>query len=125
MTVIQLTLILLIVGVAGLLLWFKLKGRVTDEQVRQYLSEGALVVDVRTEGEYKEQHVEGTVNCPLDRIVEVVQMTVEDPEQVILCHCESGGRSAMAVARLKRKGFKNSFNLGSYQRAEALLAASQ
>ena len=125
MTVIELILLFLVLGAGGLLLWFQLKGRVTDEQIREYLREGALVLDVRTEGEYKQQHVEGTMNIPLDRVVEVIQSTVEDPEQVILCHCESGGRSAIAVARLRRSGFKNSFNLGSFKRAGALLAPDQ
>lgn len=125
MTTIELVLLLLVLGVVSLLLWFQLKGRVTDEQIRVFLSQGALVVDVRTEGEYKQEHVAGTTNIPLDRVVEVMQSTLNDPEQVILCHCESGGRSAIAVARLRRSGIKNSFNLGSIKRAAALLAPDQ
>lgn len=113
-----------IVGSGCLLLWFQLKGRVTDEQIREFLSGGALVVDVRTVAEYDERSVTGTINIPLDKVVELICETATDTSQVILCHCESGGRSAIAVARLRRAGYTNAFNLGSYKRAAALLESS-
>ncbi len=103
------------------MLWFKLKGRVTDEQIREYISEGALIIDVRTSREYEEKHLSNTINIPLDQVIEQIRSQVPDPRQLILCHCVSGGRSAIAVARLKRAGYINSFNLGSYNRAAALL----
>ena len=112
--------VIFIMGVGGLLLWFQLKGRVSDEHIRDYLADGALVVDVRTKGEFEQRRVEGAINLPLDQVVEGIRSTVSDDSQVILCHCESGGRSAIAVARLRRAGYANAFNLGSYKRADAL-----
>ena len=113
-----------IIGSGFLMLWFQLKGRVTDEQIREFLSEGALVVDVRTRGEYDERSVSGAINIPLDKVVELICETTTDKSQVILCHCESGGRSAIAVDRLRRAGYPHAFNLGSYKRAAALLKSS-
>lgn len=107
------------------MLWFKLKGRVTDEQIVSYLKDGAIVVDVRTSVEVAERRVDGTINIPLDKVVEGVVSSVPDKSQIILCHCESGGRSAIAVARLRRVGYAHAFNLGSFNRAAALLNAQK
>ena len=110
-----------IVLAGGLMLWLKLKGRVTDEQLRDYIAEGAMVVDVRTLEEYEEGHLDQTIHIPLDQIVERIRSQGTDSQQLILCHCVSGGRSAIAVARLRRAGYHHAFNLGSYNRAAALL----
>jgi rhodanese-related sulfurtransferase len=46
---------------------------------------------------------------------------VKDKNQVLLLHCLSGTRSAMAKIKLKKMGYPNAFNLGSYGRAEGIL----
>lgn len=125
MTLGQLIFILLILGVGALFLWYKLKGRLNDDQVRQFLQDGALVLDVRTEKEFRERHVDGAVHVPLDRLPGGLTDVEKDKNRVILCHCLGGGRSAIAAARLRRAGYPNAFNLGSLKRAATLVEAQQ
>jgi rhodanese-related sulfurtransferase len=46
---------------------------------------------------------------------------VQDKNQVLLLHCQSGMRSGVASKRLKRLGYAKAFNLGSYSRAARLV----
>jgi rhodanese-related sulfurtransferase len=105
----------------GLFLWFKLIGRVSDKQVKDYLTAGALVVDVRPQKRYVQEHLAGVENLSALSIGESIGQFASDKTQVILCHCESGGLPAIAVHQLRKVGYKQSFNLGSYKRAVSLL----
>ncbi len=74
-------------------------------------TEGAVLLDVRTTEEYREGHIEGSVNLPLDRI-DGVSSTVKDKNTPLFVHCLSGGRSGQAVAFLKKMGYNNVKNIG-------------
>ncbi|MDA0347868.1 MAG: rhodanese-like domain-containing protein [Verrucomicrobia bacterium] len=111
----------LLVFSVGLLLWFKLIGRVSDQQVKDYLAAGALVVDVRPPKRYAQKHLAGVENVSALSIGKSIGRLSGDKARIILCHCESGGLSAIAVHRLRKAGYKQSFNLGSYKRAASLL----
>lgn len=113
-------LIILVVGL-GLFYWIKRIGRLSDTQAEVYLAEGALVVDVRPPSRYAERHLDGVINLPSISIAEAVESRVNDKSQVILCHCETGGLSGIAVRQLRKAGYANAFNLGSYKRAASLL----
>ena len=88
---------------------------------RALLEKGARVIDVRSEGEFQERHLPGAVNVPLDRLRDEIVRHAPDKEQPLLLHCLSGARSAMGKASLRKMGYRNAFNLGSYGRAEKLL----
>jgi rhodanese-related sulfurtransferase len=51
-----------------------------------------------------------------------VPSEVRDKTKVLLLHCASGIRSNMARKKLVDIGYKNAFNLGSYQRAEKIVS---
>jgi len=44
---------------------------------------------------------------------------------VLLLHCAAGVRSAMAMKALRGLGYKHAYNLGSYDRAASIAAASE
>jgi rhodanese-related sulfurtransferase len=48
--------------------WNKLFGGAPAINYAALVLEGALVVDVRTPGEYNSGHIKGSVNIPLDRL---------------------------------------------------------
>ena len=98
---------------------------VSAETAREYLAKGALVIDVRSTGEFSSGHVTGAVNIPLDDLRESLPRRVQDRNQVLLLHCLSGGRSAIAKQQLKRMGYRNVFNLGSINRARKIVVAGQ
>ncbi len=72
---------------------------------------GAVLLDVRTAEEYRDGHIDGSVNVPLDRISSI-ENTVKDKSTPIYVHCLSGGRSVQAVAYLKQIGYTNATNIG-------------
>jgi len=65
--------------------------------------EPPLVVDVRTEREWSEQRIDGSVNVPLSRLAERLDELPRDRPLVV--HCASGYRSAIAASLLQREGF--------------------
>src|ERR1035441_3226571 len=85
------------------------------------VEEAARVIDVRSQGEFQERHLPAAENIPLDRLREEIARLAPNVEQPLLLHCLSGTRSGMGKAQLKKMGYRNVFNLGSYGRAEKIL----
>lgn len=71
----------------------------------------ALLLDVRTEEEYAQGHIEQSVNLPLARIEEAPNIIL-DHELPIFVYCRSGARSETAVKQLKSMGYVNVTNIG-------------
>ena len=61
------------------------------------------VVDVRTRVEYEQGHVPGSINIPLNEVVEREAEVIALPESILFC-CLSGGRSGQATAYFQGKG---------------------
>jgi phage shock protein E len=93
---------------------------VTAETARQHLAQGALVIDVRSPEEFRSDRVPGAINIPLGELRENLPQEVKDKNQVLLLHCLSGGRSAIAQQQLRSMGYINVFNLGSLARAKRI-----
>lgn len=71
----------------------------------------AVLLDVRTQDEYKNGHIEGSINIPLQNIYSA-QTIITDFNKPIFVYCLSGGRSAQAASVLKSMGYKNVENIG-------------
>ena len=74
-------------------------------------NEGAVLLDVRTEEEYRNGHIDGSVNLPLDKVYSIENI-VKDKNTPLYVHCYSGSRSGQAVAYLKQMGYTNAKNIG-------------
>lgn len=71
----------------------------------QIINHGAILVDVRTEEEYNENHIDGAVLLTLDTIdEETVADVVKSKDDVIIVYCKSGNRSHQAYQKLKDLG---------------------
>lgn len=115
----------IIVGtVIAAFLIFKQSNAVKPATAREGLKKGALVIDVRSESEFQERHLPGAMNIPLNRLGEEIARRAPNKEQALLLHCLSGTRSGMGTSVLKKMGYQNVFNLGSYGRAEKILGRS-
>lgn len=76
---------------------------------------GAIVVDVREPGEYQAGHLLGAINIPRGvlefRINGIERLKgLDDAErfrQPIYVYCRTGGRAALATARMQEMGFIN------------------
>lgn len=75
---------------------------VTVEEMAEAKEDGAPVIDVREPDEYEAVHVPGAVLVPLGQVVDRVGEVPRD--QPVYVICQSGGRSAKAVAWLRTQG---------------------
>jgi rhodanese-related sulfurtransferase len=66
---------------------------------------GAIVVDVRTAGEFNGGHIDGSMNIPLDEIRNKTEELKKKNRVIITC-CRSGNRSGMAESMLKSAGIE-------------------
>ena len=114
------TLIVAVVIFAALILMRHL-GQARPDAVRALLRKGAMVIDVRTEEEYRAGHLDGTVNIPLSDLSRRIAAESPDKDQPLLLHCASGARSGAARRMLAGMGYRQVLNLGSYARAERLI----
>ena len=64
-----------------------------------------LVLDVRTEKEWVQGHVEGSLNVPLGKLAERLDDVPKDRELAIVCR--SGYRSSAALSLLESQGRQN------------------
>ena len=72
---------------------------------------GAVLLDVRTPQEYREGHIPGSQNVPLQQLDKVEEVT-ENKDTVLYVHCRSGARSRQAVSLLQAMGYTNVHNIG-------------
>ena len=117
--------LLIFAGVAAVFFLFKRAGRITPKAALAHLKNGALVIDVRSAGEFKSGHLPSAINLPLDEIETALPRRVKDKNQVLLLHCASGMRSGMARQKLRRLGYVNTFNLGSFARAGEIVTSTR
>jgi rhodanese-related sulfurtransferase len=117
----NLTTTLVIAAVAAAILMLKKNGQISPKNARAHLKNGALVVDVRSAGEFNSGHLPVAINIPLDEIETALPRQVKDKNQVLLLHCQSGMRSGMAKKKLNGMGYANAFNLGSLSRAREIV----
>ena len=78
------------------------------------VKDGALLVDVRSQGEWDDGHLEGAVLIPHDQVKSRIAEFGEDKARPIVVYCKVGGRAGMAESALKKAGFTSVINGGGY-----------
>jgi len=91
----------------------KLFSTAAPVNLEELIHKGALLVDVRSNSEYFDEHVKGSVNIPLDHIQKQLAKFL-DKEHIVV-FCRSGNRSARAKSILNRHGITNVTNGGSWE----------
>ena len=67
----------------------------------------AVVIDVRTVGEFAAGHIEGAINVPVEQIeTGILSVKGLKKDSQILVYCRSGRRSAYAKGVLEKMGYK-------------------
>ena len=77
------------------------------------VKKGAVIIDVRTNGEYSGGHIPKSINIPLDQLNKRMNVIKDKNTPVITC-CASGIRSAAARKILLANGFAEVYNGGSW-----------
>ena len=89
-----------------------LKGPDINQGVKEYsTTDGAVLLDVRTPDEYRQGHIPGSKNVPLQSLDEVTSF-VNNQDTPVFVYCHSGARSAQAVSVLEGMGYTNVKNIG-------------
>lgn len=77
------------------------------------LQQGAIIIDVRSKGEYNSGHIQNSLNIPVDALRQNLGK-LKDKNQIIITCCASGMRSASAKSILKANGFSEVYNGGGW-----------
>lgn len=80
---------------------------------KELIAQGAVILDVRSPGEFSSGHARGAINVPLGKISGYAQKQ-KNKDQVIITCCASGMRSSNAKGILQENGFKNVYNGGPW-----------
>ena len=106
--------IILILLVVGYLV-FTLLGTASDEDIRKHLEiPSTVVIDVRSAGEFRGGSFPSALNIAHSDISSSLNRLPQDKKNPIIVFCASGMRSSSALSSLKKMGFTNVLNAGSY-----------
>ena len=79
---------------------------------QQLVKEGAVIVDVRSPGEFQGGHIKGSINVPLQSIQSSLGKIPKN--KIVITCCASGMRSASAKSVLKSAGYADVHNGGGW-----------
>lgn len=85
-----------------------------EDAVAMIGQENVFLIDVRTELEYTEGHISGSILFPLDQLADIGTL-VDDLEATVIVYCRSGNRSRQAATLLLEMGYQTVFDLGGIQ----------
>lgn len=88
--------------------------KLTAEEAKTRIdsSDDVIIVDVRTNNEYMEEHIEGAILIPNETIKDSMPEQLPDLDAEILVYCRSGNRSHQASNKLIDMGYTNIYDFG-------------
>ena len=98
------------------LLFRRFVGKADPAAARQLVAEGALLLDVRSGGEFASGHLPGAVHVPLAELSGRLRDVGSDKARPIVVYCASGIRSATAASQLRGAGYGAVHDLGAMSR---------
>lgn len=81
--------------------------------LKELAKQGAIILDVRSKGEYAGGHIRGSINISVDTLSSNLGKLKDKQKPIITC-CASGMRSASAKSILKSNGYTQVYNGGSW-----------
>lgn len=96
----------------------KLFGTSANENLGEHVKNGAIILDVRSAGEFASGHIKGAINISVDSLKNNLTK-LKDKNQTIITCCASGMRSSVAKSILLANGYTNVFNGGGWSNLNA------
>jgi len=90
----------------------KILGMGPKADLAEVLSRGAVIIDVRSPGEFAGGHLKNSKNIPLNTLGS--QLNKLNKNRPVITCCASGMRSASAKTMLLNSGFREVYNGGSW-----------
>ena len=81
------------------------------EASAMYTEKSAVIIDVREDSEWNEQHIPGAIHIPLAQLTERLAELKQYKDSPVITQCRTGGRSAKALDVLKSAGFSKVYNM--------------
>lgn len=72
-----------------------------NDKIRELISNGAVIIDVRTPEEFRSGHIKSAQNIPLS---DIGRKSASLKGKTVITCCRSGARSASAADTLKQQG---------------------
>lgn len=91
----------------------KLLGTAGNENLSELVKNGAIILDVRSAGEFASGHIKGAINISVDSLKSNLAK-LKDKNQTIITCCASGMRSSAAKSILSANGYTNVHNGGGW-----------
>ncbi len=87
---------------------------ITADEAKKRLDsdESIILLDVRTEEEYREKHIPGSLLLPLSDLEDKAESEIPDKDATLFVYCRSGNRSATASKILVNLGYTKVYDLG-------------
>ncbi|NNV57178.1 rhodanese-like domain-containing protein [Limnovirga soli] len=86
-------------------------------ELKELLSAGAIIIDVRSPEEFKGGHLHKSTNIPL----QVLSQSINKLKgKTVITVCASGGRSGMAATMLQKEGI-NAINGGGWHGLQSIV----
>jgi rhodanese-related sulfurtransferase len=88
--------------------------KISAEDAKKKMDEdkSIILVDVRTQEEYDEAHIENALLVTLDTINAMAPSLIPDKNATYYIYCRSGNRSAIAATELVLMGYMNVYDMG-------------
>ena len=88
--------------------------KISAKEAKKMLDENpdAILLDVRNESEYKEEHIPRAILLPVNEIGTKAKEKLPDKDALILVYCRSGGRSRNAANILVSLGYTKVYDFG-------------
>lgn len=78
------------------------------------INDGAILIDVRTEDEYNDEHISGAVLLDVNNINEDnAKNVIHTFDTEVIVYCTSGNRSSQAKVLLEGLGYTKVYDLGA------------
>ena len=87
--------------------------KLTPEEAKEMIdNEDVIILDVRTEEEFRQGHIEGAILIPDYDLDKLAGEKLPDKDATILIYCRSGNRSELASHLLIGMGYQNVYDFG-------------
>ena len=87
--------------------------KITAEEAKEIIdTQEVIILDVRTQAEFKEKHIEGALLIPDYELANVAKSKLPDKNKKILVYCRSGNRSKSAARLLIDMGYTDVYDFG-------------
>ena len=88
---------------------------ITTSETWEAIRGGAVLVDVRTQDEFDQGHLDGALLIPYDEIARRASELGDSRERTIVLYCRTGNRSGKAKGTLDELGYTHVINAGGYE----------